>query len=101
MQLTLAMHPIGEMRSGANTRLEGTILVIAEDELRRVVLQFLVSNRLILRSFVAAKVVALVRSLISSSRAPRHRAEVSIGQEFSAHLAQRAAVRPMFSMARR
>jgi hypothetical protein len=39
MQLTLAMHPIGEMRSGANTRLEGTILVIAEDELRRVVLQ--------------------------------------------------------------
>jgi Glycine/sarcosine/betaine reductase component B subunits len=39
MQLTLAFHPITEMRFGANTRLEGTILVIAEDELRRVVLQ--------------------------------------------------------------
>jgi sarcosine reductase len=39
MQLTLAFHPIREMRSGANTRLEGTILVIAEDELRRLVLQ--------------------------------------------------------------
>jgi glycine reductase complex component B subunit alpha and beta len=39
MQLTLAFHPITEMRFGANTRLEGIILVIAEDELRRVVLQ--------------------------------------------------------------
>jgi len=39
MPLTLAIHPVKEIRSGANTRLEGTILVIAEDELRDVVLK--------------------------------------------------------------
>jgi sarcosine reductase len=39
MQLTLASHPIKELRFGANTRLEGTILVIAEDELCDVALQ--------------------------------------------------------------
>jgi len=39
MQLTLAIHPIREIRFGGNTRLDGTILVIAEDQLRHVALQ--------------------------------------------------------------
>ena len=101
MQLTLASHPIKELRFGANTRLEGTILVIAEDELCDVALQVPGIESVDFAMFVPAKVVVLDRSSMSSSRAPRHRAEVSIGREFSAHLARRAAVRPIFSMARR
>jgi glycine reductase complex component B subunit alpha and beta len=39
MQLTLAIHPIREIRFGENTRLDGTILLIGEDELRQLALQ--------------------------------------------------------------
>ncbi len=38
MQLTLANHPITNMRFGAPARLEGTDLVVDADELRRIVL---------------------------------------------------------------
>ena len=38
MQLTLANHPVSEIRFGAPTRLNGTMLVVDPEELRRVVL---------------------------------------------------------------
>jgi sarcosine reductase len=39
MQLILAIHPITEIRFGENTRLDGTVLVTAKDELRRLASQ--------------------------------------------------------------
>src|SRR5499426_2024207 len=39
MQLTLAHHPVTEMRFGTHTQLDGTVLVIDQDELRRLVLE--------------------------------------------------------------
>ena len=39
MQLTLANHPVSEIRFGAPTRLNGTMLVVDPEELRRVVLE--------------------------------------------------------------
>ena len=39
MQLTLAIHPITEIRFGENTRLDGTVLVTAKDELYRLASQ--------------------------------------------------------------
>ncbi len=39
MQLILAIHPITEIRFGENTRLDGTVLVTARDELRRLASQ--------------------------------------------------------------
>src|SRR2546428_14069398 len=39
MQLTLAVHPITEIRFGENTRLDGTVLVTAKDELCRLASQ--------------------------------------------------------------
>ncbi|MEX0806174.1 MAG: glycine/sarcosine/betaine reductase component B subunit [Candidatus Binatia bacterium] len=39
MQLTLAHHPITQIRFGAQTRLEGTVLVVDDAELRRLVLE--------------------------------------------------------------
>ena len=39
MQLALAYHPITEIHFGAQTRLDGTVLVIDPEELRRVVLE--------------------------------------------------------------
>jgi glycine reductase complex component B subunit alpha and beta len=39
MQLTLANHPVSEIRFGAPTRLDGTMLVVDPEELRRVVLE--------------------------------------------------------------
>ena len=39
MQLTLAHHPITQIRFGAQTRLEGTVLVADDAELRRLVLE--------------------------------------------------------------
>lgn len=39
MQLTLAQHPITEIRFGAETRLDGTVLVVDPEELRRLVLE--------------------------------------------------------------
>jgi glycine reductase len=39
MQLTLAIHPILELRFAAVTRLEGTALIIDKDELRQIVLE--------------------------------------------------------------
>jgi hypothetical protein len=37
MQLTLAYHPITEIHFGTQTRLDGTVLVIDPEELRRAV----------------------------------------------------------------
>jgi glycine reductase complex component B subunit alpha and beta len=39
MQLTLARHPINEIRFGAQTRLDDTVLVVNAGELRRLVLE--------------------------------------------------------------
>ncbi|HWX78337.1 MAG TPA: glycine/sarcosine/betaine reductase component B subunit [Candidatus Acidoferrales bacterium] len=39
MQLTLANHPVSEIRFGAPMRLDGTMLVVEPEELRRVVLE--------------------------------------------------------------
>jgi glycine reductase len=39
MQLTLARHPITEIRFGAKTRLDGTVLVADREELRRLVVE--------------------------------------------------------------
>jgi hypothetical protein len=39
MQLTLAIHAITEIRFGENTRLDGSVLVTAKDELRRLASQ--------------------------------------------------------------
>lgn len=39
MQLTLAVHPVEDIRFGAATRLDGTSLVVNRDQLRRVVLE--------------------------------------------------------------
>lgn len=39
MQLTLARHPITEIRFGAQTRLDDTVLVVNAGELRRLVLE--------------------------------------------------------------
>src|SRR5262245_13072068 len=39
MQLTLAHHPVTEMRFGTHTQLDGTKLVIEQDELSRLVLE--------------------------------------------------------------
>ena len=39
MQLTLAVHPVTDIRFGAATRLYGTALVVDPEELRRLVLE--------------------------------------------------------------
>ncbi|MGH7794789.1 MAG: glycine/sarcosine/betaine reductase component B subunit [Candidatus Binatia bacterium] len=39
MRLTLALHPISEIRFGAGTRLEGSVLIVDRDPLRQLVLQ--------------------------------------------------------------
>ena len=39
MQLTLARHPITEIRVGSQTRIDGTVLIIDAGELRRLVLE--------------------------------------------------------------
>src|SRR4029077_19212809 len=39
MQLTLARHPVTEIHFGTQTRLDGTVLVIDPEELRRVLLE--------------------------------------------------------------
>ncbi|MFQ5859505.1 MAG: glycine/sarcosine/betaine reductase component B subunit [Anaerolineae bacterium] len=38
MRLTLARHPVTEIRFGKSTRLEGTLLVVDQEELRRLIL---------------------------------------------------------------
>ncbi|HEX2230340.1 MAG TPA: glycine/sarcosine/betaine reductase component B subunit, partial [Candidatus Binatia bacterium] len=39
MQLTLAHHPITDIRFGAKTQIDGTMLVVDREELRRILLE--------------------------------------------------------------
>jgi sarcosine reductase len=39
MQLTLAQHPVGDLQFGTPARLEGNVLIVDADELRRLVLE--------------------------------------------------------------
>ena len=83
MALTLALHPITNLTLGDKHRLDGNLLTVDVDDLRRMVLEDNTFDSLSSRLRAPEKVAGLVRSSTLSSRGPKHQAEVPIGRAFS------------------
>src|SRR5213594_2522800 len=101
MQLTLAVHPITEIRFGENTRLDGTVLVTAKDELCQLASQVPGIESVdfeIVRPGGSCRAGPIFAIVVPRSKAPGGSPDWPV---FLAHRRLPAAARPTLSIAQR
>ena len=82
MRLTLAYHPVTDVRFGATTQLQGTTLEVSEAALRQYLLEDRQLELLTWPSCTLVRPVVLAWCLTFWSRAPRNQAPALISQAF-------------------
>jgi hypothetical protein len=83
MALALALHPITNLIFGDKHRLDGNLLTVDVNELRRMVLEDNAFDSVEFEIVRPARVAGRVRSSTLSSPGLKHQAEVPIGRAFS------------------